>query len=61
MAGRKRGSVLWSHHVQALVTEDVNNAVRTYAKDWHNGSISTAARVALTEHLKQVGYLDKAA
>ena len=61
MAGRKRGSVLWSHHVQALVTEDVNNAVRTYAKEEHNGSISTAARVALMDHLKAKGYLDNTA
>ena len=61
MAGRKKGAILWSYHIQALVTKDVDNAVREYAKDRHNGSISTAARTALEAYLRQVGYLDTAA
>jgi len=58
MAGKKRGSVLWSHHVQALVDEQTNAAVREYARVEHNGSISTAARHALVDHLAAKGYLD---
>lgn len=61
MAGKKKGSVLWSCHIQALVTEDVNNAVRAYAKEEHDGSISKATREAIVQHLTTLGYLDIAA
>jgi len=60
MAGKKRGSVLWSHHIQALVDDEVNTAIRTYAAEAHNGSISTAARTAMVEHLRDMGYLSPA-
>lgn len=58
MAGKKRGSILWKHHVQALVDEKTDAAVREYARLEHNGSISTAARHALEDHLAAKGYLD---
>ena len=61
MAGKKRGSHVYPHHIQALVDDEVNIAVRTYAMEAHEGSISTAARTALVEHLRHKGYLSQAA
>ena len=61
MAGKKRGSHIYPHHIQALVDDEINIAVRTYAREVHEGSISTAARTALVEHLKDMGYLSQPA
>ena len=61
MAGKKKGSVLWSYHIQALVNEEVNKAIREYAKEQHEGSISKATREAIVQHLMATGYMDSAA
>jgi hypothetical protein len=59
MTGKKRGSSIWCHHIQALVDQEVNAAMRAYALEQHKGSISTAARTALKDHLTRLGYLAK--
>ena len=58
MGQRKKGSVLWTQHIQVCVSSELREAFKAYAEDEYEGNSSQAARRLIQKHLEDMGYLE---